>query len=286
MPPHKAMPHKAMPHKAILLAALSVLAATACSRLTFIKPDLARKGYQDEIARPVDLRPDRSDRRSSQLSKARGYLGASQKFLQAGDDANAEQQARLALKADPKSADAHTLLAVIEGRRGRVAKAGGHYRQAAELAPNNGSTLNNYGAWLCGSDRAAESLAWFDRALRDPAYPSPASALANAGSCALKSGQAVRAERDSRAALQLDPGNPVALVTMAESAFRASRFFEARAFSERRLTASPPDADALLLASQIEMKLGDRVAADRYVRRLRAEFPDASAAYPPGSETP
>lgn len=269
----------------LLLMAASMLLATACNRLTFIKPDLSRKGSDDEIARPVTLKPDRKDKRASQLAGARGHLAASQKFLQAGDDASAEQEARIALKADPKSSDAHTLLAVIEGRRGKTDKAGDHYQRAAELAPASGGALNNYGAWLCGGGRAAESLGWFDRALQDPAYASPASALANAGSCALKAGQGVRAERDSRSALQLDPQNAVALLTMAESAFRAGRYFEARAFSERRLGATPPDAAALQLASQIEMKLGDAAAADRYVRKLRAQFPDASAAYPPGSES-
>ncbi len=272
-------------HKAFLLLAVCVLPATACSRLTFIKPDLSRKGSADRIAAPVELRPDRKDRRSSQLAIASNHVSASQKYLQAGDDANAEQEARKALKADSRSSDAHTMLAVIEGRRGSTAKAGDHYRRAAELAPASGMALSNHGAWLCGSGRAAESLGWFDRALQDPRYANPASALSNAGSCALKAGQAVRAERDSRAALQLDPQNSVALVTMAESAFRAGRYFEARAFSERRLAASAPDAAALQLASQIEVKLGDMAAADRYVRKLRAQFPEASAAYPPGSDT-
>ncbi len=258
-----------------------MLLATACSRLTFIKPDLTRKGSENEIAEPVVLKPDRKDRRASQVSSAREHLATSQKFLQAGDDASSEQEARKALKADPKSSHAHTLLAVIEGRRGKSAKAGDHYKRAAELAPASGGALNNYGAWLCDSGRAAESLGWFDRALQDPAYATPASALANGGSCAQKAGQGVRAERDSRAALQLDPQNAVALLTMAESAFRAGRYFEARAFSERRLSATPPDAAALQLASQIELKLGDAAAADRYVRKLRAQFPDA--AYPPGS---
>jgi len=269
----------------LLLMAASMLLVTACNRLTFIKPDLSRKGSDNEIARPVTLKPDRKDKRASQVSSARGHVAASQKFLQAGDDANAEQEARKALKANPRSSDAYTLLAVIEGGRGKSDKAGDHYQRAAELAPGSGGALNNYGAWLCGGGRAAESLGWFDRALKDRAYASPASALANAGSCALKAGQGPRAERDSRSALQLDPHNAVALLTMAESAFRAGRYFEARAFSERRLGATPPDAAALQLASQIEMKLGDAAAADRYVRKLRAQFPDASAAYPPGSES-
>ena len=269
----------------LLLAAASMLLATACNRLTFIKPDLTRKGSENEVAESVVLKPDRKDRRASQLSSARGHLTASQKFLRAGDDVNAEQEARKALKADPKSSDAHTLLAVVEGRRGKSAKAGDHYQRAAELAPSSGLALNNYGAWLCGSGRAAESLGWFDRALQDRAYASPASALANAGSCALKAGQGMRADRDSRAALLADPKNPVALATLAESAFRAGRYLEARAFSERRLGASQPDAAALQLASQIELKLGDAAAADRYVQKLRAQFPDASSAYPPGSES-
>ncbi|HEY4560163.1 MAG TPA: type IV pilus biogenesis/stability protein PilW, partial [Lysobacter sp.] len=46
-----------------------------------------------------------------------------------------------------------------------------------------------------------------------------------------------------------------------------------RAFVERRLAAGPADADTLLLASQIEKSLGDTTAAERYVQRLRTEFP-------------
>src|SRR3546814_13686515 len=72
--------------------------------------------------------------------------------------------------------------------------AGGYYARAAELAPEQGTALNNYGAWLCGNGRAAESLAWFDRALADPIYRQRASALANSGSFALKAGQTAHGE--------------------------------------------------------------------------------------------
>jgi type IV pilus assembly protein PilF len=76
----------------------------------------------------------------------------------------------------------------------------------------------------------------------------------------------------------MDPKSSVALTAMAELAYAKGDYFEARAFSERRLGAAPANASALLLASQIENKLGDRAAADRYVRRLRQEFPEAGAA--------
>src|SRR3546814_20433103 len=70
-----------------------------------------------------------------------------------------------------------------------------------------------------------------------------------------------------RSALALDPQIPVALAAMAEQEFRAGRAFQARAFSQRRLAAAPADARSLLLASQIEEKLGDKDAAARYVQR-------------------
>ena len=77
--------------------------------------------------------------------------------------------------------------------------------------------------------------------------------------------------------LELDPQSVVALGAMAELAYRRGDAFEARAFSQRRLAAGPVDARALQLASQIEQKLGDRAAAERYTRRMRAEFGDHPA---------
>jgi type IV pilus assembly protein PilF len=136
--------------------------------------------------------------------------------------------------------------------------------------------------WNC----AQESLAWFDRALADRSYATPASALANAGACAGMAGQYDRVERDLRAALSLDPANAVALEAMAEHQFRNGSYLEARAFSERRLGAARADASALLLASQIEDKLGDKAAAARYVQRLRTEFPQARTAQPGEGRSP
>ncbi|MFS2047146.1 tetratricopeptide repeat protein, partial [Stenotrophomonas geniculata] len=101
----------------------------------------------------------------------------------------------------------------------------------------------------------------------------PAEAQANAGGCALDAGQLERAERDLRAALSTLPGNPVALEAMAQLSFRQGRYMEARAFAERRIAAAPATRSVLQLASQIEARLGDRAASDRYIQRIRQEFP-------------
>ncbi|HCT25520.1 MAG TPA: type IV pilus biogenesis/stability protein PilW [Stenotrophomonas sp.] len=203
----------------------------------------------------------------------RDLLTLATRDMQVGNLDAAERKVREALKLAPEAPDALVLQAGIDDRRGRTRQAGENFRKAAELAPQRGDVLNNYGAWLCQQGQPAESLVWFDRALQAPGYATPGEAQANAGSCALDAGQLERAERDLRAALVAAPANPVALESMAQLSFRQGRFMEARAFAERRIAAAPATRSVLQLASQIEARLGDRAASDRYLQRIRQEFP-------------
>lgn len=269
-------------HRFLALGVMVLWTATGCSRFTFIRQSAERQG-SEEVAPEYHVRDSAATKK--RLATQDQLTLATQR-LRAGDLATAERAAAGVLKADPGSADAHTLLAVIRDRQGDNARAGTHYKQAAEFAPRSGATLNNYGAWLCQNGFQAESLVWFDRALADPRYGSPASALANAGGCALKSGQYERAERDLRRALELEPTNPYALESMAASEFRQDRFLAARAFAERRLAAASASPSVLQLAVEIEEKLGDKAAASRYVQRLRTEFPDVASANPGGATRP
>lgn len=252
---------------AVLVAV--VLASTACSRLSFVKPKLARSGM-DRKAPEVRMTPDSYD---SPAAKSRVLIQQGQVALSQGDLAGAAKAADQAVRMAPDNASAHTLAALVAERKGDSAAAGKHYRRAIDLEPRQGSFANNYGTWLCASGRAQESLEWFDRALADPGYRTPAIAMANSGACAADAGQDAHSERYLTGALELDPENPVALGAMAERTFRAGDAFRARAFSQRRLAAAPADRRSLVLASQIEEKLGDKEAADRYVQRVGAEFP-------------
>lgn len=266
---------------AILLVALMASAA-GCARLSFIKPSAAR-GKSEQVAPVYDV--SGKGRRRDGDAGARGHLLRGEQALREGRVSDAEAEGREAVAADGSSELAHTLLALALDRQGRSADAGRHYARAAELAPGSGAALNNYGSWLCLNGRAAEAMGWFDRALADRRYESPASALANAGACAVEGGQPERAERDLRAALGLDPANAVALEALARHLYAQGEYFEARAFSQRRLDAAPASPAALLIASQIEDKLGDKAAAARYVQRLRSEFPHAQAGLPGDSTT-
>ena len=256
----------------LLLGLVVMVAMAGCNRLSFIKPDYTRSDFR-RTAPELDVVPDD---RSTSTVQARTAVRQGQLAYTKGDLDGARKAAVGALKSNPDFAAAHTLRALVADADGEVEVAGDHYRRAIELSPHDGGTLNNYGTWLCANGREQESLQWFDRALADRGYRTPAAAMANAGACAVKAGQGGLAVKYLDAALAIDPQNPVALAAMAEHEFRAGRAFHARAFSQRRLAAAPADARSLLLASQIEEKLGDKDAADGYVQRLRAEFPDIS----------
>ena len=280
--PYKAAPQAGMlqtgmlhgtslPGKAIALVVLTCLVASACSRLTFVRPKMERGEYT-QVAPEYTVRQDPNEKKRVLAIERVGLAGQQ---LRAGRLDEAEAQAQDALKADPSSVDAYTLLAVIADQRGQSTQAGTLYAKASAMAPDSGAVQNNYGAWLCSNGRSAESLAYFDRALVDRRYPSPAAAMANSGSCALTAGQDARANQYLRRAIELDPDNPVALAALAQVSYKAGQYMDARAFSQRRLAAAPASPDVLLLASQIEQKLGDTAAAAGYVQRIRTEFPQA-----------
>ncbi|BAV97608.1 type IV pilus assembly protein PilF [Lysobacter enzymogenes] len=256
----------------LILSALVLAGTAACNRLSFIKPNMQRKGY-DQTGPSYDFKNDRHA--PSGAAAASGRVLSAQRYLQAGDEAKARDELRQALKFDSKSVEAYSLMALMAERDGKNAEAGGYYRKAATLAPERGAVLNNYAVWLCANQQPGQALGYFDRARVDPTYADLAVLLANSGACADRAGEGERADRDLRQALALEPANATALSAMAKRQLRLGKAFEARAFSERRLAVEPISAEALMTASQIEEKLGDRAAAARYVQRMRAEFPDA-----------
>jgi type IV pilus assembly protein PilF len=268
-----------MRREALALVACGMAVLAGCSRLerlSIVKPT-AERGDWTQVASKYDVSD--KGRKAAPLVAAQLLASATEAY-RAGKLTLAAQQARQALKSDPKLGDAHTLLAGIASAQGDQAAAGKHYQQAVAIAPATGAYANNYGTWLCGNGRAAESLDWFDRALADPGYATRASAFGNAGTCAKRVGLAERAEANWRQALALLPVELQSLAGMAGLQFDRGRYLEARAFAERWLAVAPADAEALQLAASIEQKLGDNVAAGRYLSRLQVVSSGSPAASP------
>ena len=257
--------------RVLLLAALVALAGCrAMDRLTFIRPS-AERGAYTKVAPTYDVggKPGRRDEDPVLLLQNAGDA------FRLGDLARAQRLAEQARKAGADGNDVATLLGAIADARGDHAAAGRYYKAAAGAVPDNGIYANNYGTWLCANGQPGEALGWFERAVADPTYPTPAVALANAGDCALQAGQPTRAEASWRLALAADPRNLAALAGMARLEAGRDRLLEARAFLERWLELAPQDAEALRLAATVESRLGDNAAASRYLSRLNALPPAA-----------
>jgi type IV pilus assembly protein PilF len=206
------------------------------------------------------------------------YTEMGQKYMAQGKLEVALENLNKALKADPRHADAHTVIAFLYERIGDDSKAEEHYRRAAQIRPKSGNENNNYGTFLCGRGRYSESVTYFERAVADPFYQTPIVALTNSGTCAIKGGRLDVAERDLRAALDLGPGNSEALFQMATVLYRKEDFFRARAFFQRYEAAGDANAESLLLGRNIELRLGNATAAQDYTRRLRERYPDSEQA--------
>lgn len=263
-----------MRREALVLGLAIALLAGGCSRLerlSVVKPTAERRGWT-QVAQGAEVSD--KGRKAAPMAAAQ-LLAAANAAYRSGKPDLAAEQARAALKADPSMADAHSLLAAIAIANSDPEAAGKHYQQALAIAPESGAHANNYGTWLCTNGRAAESLRWFDKAVADPEYGTRAAALANAGTCANRAGQVDLAEANWRQALALEPVELQSLAGMANLQLARGRYFEARAFVERWLGVAPADRDALQLASQIELKLGDTAASERYLHRLQALSPGA-----------
>jgi type IV pilus assembly protein PilF len=231
-------------------------------------------GRSRDVRQETNLRPeDHSPHRSSQTD-----IALAEQYIEAGQYEIALDRLQSAVKLEPSSADAYTMLGVLYERINRPALAETSYAKSVKLAPDKGDILNNYGGWLCRSGHPIESDVWFRKALADPFYKTPAIAMGNAASCALKAGKPELAESYDRQVLALDATNAGALQEMATMLHQRGDDMHARAFIERLLAAGQATPEMLDLAASIEDKLGDAAAARSYRTRIATEFPQYTPA--------
>jgi type IV pilus assembly protein PilF len=218
----------------------------------------------------------KADKRQD-AARVRVELG--QRYMQQGKLELALENLQKALEYDANYVDAHTVIGALYEHLGKVKEAGEHYARAAELAPKSGAANNNYGQFLCAAGRYDEAQKYFARAMDDPFYKAPDVLYTNAGTCLLEHGgggaQLEQAENDFRKALETNPNNALALYEIAKLMYAKNDFFRARAFVSRFEAQGHSSPDALLLARNIEVKMGHAENARDYAQRLHEQFPDS-----------
>lgn len=258
-----------MRHDVLCVLIVSLGAVACSSQQTVIQPPQSQNQSQ------VKEDPEQAKKHAVDV-----WVQLGQHYLELGKYEAAKEDLLKALKLDPKSVDAHTVLATLYDRVGDRTSAEEQYRIAAELAPTAGATNNNYGLYLCKLGRFDQAQKRFDIAKADGFYSARDVIYLNSGTCTLLGkGSADAAEADFRRAVEINPGNSQALYQLASVLYDKGDFFKARAYVQRYDALGQPNPDALLLARNIEVRLGDAGAANEYAKRLREQFPDSTQAH-------
>lgn len=260
----------------VVIGALALLWLAGCASQPYGdasgRPSMSSAGGSDSSPRrrgnrqQADAR-DQESRQRRQNSDILMELG--RRYYERGEYELALERLNSALAVDPRSANAHSMLAILYETINMPERAGEHYRRSVQYAPESGDVLNNYGNWLCRQGQFSEAERHFQRALADPFYRSPDDAAANAGNCALAAGDIAGAEGYFARVLQSQPTYVPALLGMADVAFQKQEYMRARAFMQRAEALGPLGDNALRTAVRIEEQLGDARSAEAYRAQLQ-----------------
>lgn len=199
-------------------------------------------------------------------------------YLQQGRRDLALNKLQRALELSPNLASAHNAIAIVYDQLGQFDEAGQHYEKAVNLAPNDSDALNNYGTFLCKRGELVKAEQYFLRALENPLYTRPANTYENAGLCATRVPNTMKAEKYFRSALQLNPRLPGSLYQMSVISFDRGEYLQARAYFQRYAAIAKHNPQSLWLGVRIEQMLDDKNAASSYALQLRSSYPDSQEA--------
>jgi type IV pilus assembly protein PilF len=205
-------------------------------------------------------------------TRARIHTELASLYFQRGQDAVAVQELKDALVANPDYAPAYSMLGLVYMDLKENALAQANFERALKLIPNDSDVNNNYGWFLCQTGSPKESIPYFINAVKNPLYATPQKAYLNAGLCAIRMEDRVKAEEYLQHSLEVDPNLPQALLTLAQLRYRRGRYEDAKFYVERFNKVTDPTAESLWLALRVERKLGDRGAEATIATQLRRSF--------------
>lgn len=218
---------------------------------------------------PVDHEPLAGSEQTDNQKRADIRLQLAVGYYRQGQIEIALNEIRQALQANPNFAEAYSMRGLINMDMGESRLAEESFLQALRLAPNMPDFNNNYGWFLCQNGRESQSIAYFETALKNRAYRSPAKALNNAGVCSLKLNDMSAAEAYFLRAFQHEPANVSTNFNLAKIYYARGDNQRARFYVRRVMDADVMTAEVLWLAIRIEHKLGDRTEESNLATQLR-----------------
>ena len=196
-------------------------------------------------------------------------------YLKKGNLALAKEKLERAEKYNPRDAEIHSVLAVLYERLGSPKEVDEHYKAAVRLAPKDPQISNNYAVYLCRNGRPDEGVKRFIEAAQNPLYRTPEIAFSNAGVCLRSAKRLSEAATTFSRAMAIRPNYAEAAFQYADLELERGDFAKSRGIIDKYLGSYDATADLLLTAVRVTRAQSDRVAEDKYTRRLRVEFPNS-----------
>jgi type IV pilus assembly protein PilF len=227
------------------------------------------KGTPDEpVIESAEVKGETGDPRN----RARIHTELASLYFQRGNMPVALEELRIATSADANYAPAYSLFGLVymELRENTLAQT--NFERALRMSPTDPDINHNFGLFLCQTGREAESLKYFQQAVRNPLYPTPWRSFAAAGQCSMRKDNIKDAEDFFQRALRLEPNDPVSLLQLGQIRYRQGNLDEARRLVSRFNKIVEPNAESLWLALRIERKAGERVQEQAFATQLRRRF--------------
>lgn len=193
-------------------------------------------------------------------------------YLRQGNLALAKEKLERAEKYNPRDPEIHSVLALLYERLDIPKEVDSHYKTAIRLAPDNPQILNNYAVYLCRAGRTDEGVKRFMDAARNPLYRTPELAYSNAGVCLRTAKRYDEAGNAFARALQIRPNFPEGIFQSIDLKIERGQVAQGREQLDKYLASYEATADLLALGVRMSRAQGDRMAEEKYTRRLRVEF--------------
>lgn len=194
-------------------------------------------------------------------------------YLEQGQTNVALDEVKLAIAADPRSADAFSLRGLIYMRLNDFGLARDSFNRGAQINPRDGNILHNLGWLACQESRYAEAALNFDKALSSPSYAGQAKTFLAKGICLLRAGDTRQAENNFLRSFELDASNPIATFNLANLLYKRNDLARSQFYIRRLNNNDYVNAESLWLAAKIEKKMGNTQGVLQLTDRLRKQFP-------------
>ncbi len=211
-----------------------------------------------------------------QASKLNAQLGLA--YLMKGWNEQALSKLKKAVKQNPDNGKAYLYIAELYRRIDERERADRYFQKALDVAPDDSSISNNYGAFLCTDKKYKEAFKYFDKALGNPVYADRSKVFENIGVCAEEQGNIKIARDNYIQAIKINPNLATSLLSVALLDFDAGNIGSAAKYLKFYNRVGHDSAASLWLGVLIAKKQGEVRALRNLSWSLANKFPQSKEA--------